>query len=599
MRARADRLRTRGSRRSRRGGSCGTPSRSPSSASTSVFSGRAGSSATSNMPASQAVPVAGAQLAQAAGERPVQRLGVRREVGAGLAEVAGERLGQHHQVGRRRRAAASSSSDGAVLRRVEAGGALHEPHAERVRGLLGRHASSLPATSRRPSRRGARLRAWADRRRPSSGASCSPGAAPSASRAPTRPRWRSAGVTLLEHVLGALAEVPEVVVVGDEVITSRPVTFVREDPPGGGPAAGLLAGLAGFPRPPRHVVVARGGHAAGHDRDRARGCCSSAEEDGALLVDEDGRRQYLCAVYRTEALLAGRAAAGGAARAADAAPGRRAAAGRGAGARRGRPATSTPGTTSPSCASGSAADVARVRKRHMGYVLRTRGSAPKTVNREPARLDRRAVRRARHRGRGGRGADPRPGPRRRAPRGATGCADLHVPAGLRRGRRPTATPSRSSGWRAWPPRSRSAGTSLPTSSSTRTTTKRSRPRSRSRSDATDATTPRRVALMRAVIAPEPGGPEALTVAELPDPEPGPGEVVIDIVASAVNRADTLQRQGFYPPPPGRLRRARAGVLGPDQRRRRRASRATRSATRCARCSPPVGTPRRWPSPPDR
>jgi len=56
--------------------------------------------------------------------------------------------------------------------------------------------------------------------------------------------------------------------------------------------------------------------------------------------------------------------------------------------------------------------------------------------------------------------------------------------------------------------------------------------------------------MRAVTAPEPGGPEALTVTELPDPEPGPGEVVIDVVASAVNRADTLQRQGFYPPPKG-------------------------------------------------
>src|SRR3954468_4051574 len=56
--------------------------------------------------------------------------------------------------------------------------------------------------------------------------------------------------------------------------------------------------------------------------------------------------------------------------------------------------------------------------------------------------------------------------------------------------------------------------------------------------------------MRAVIAPDPGGPEALIVTDLPDPAPAPGEVVIDIVASAVNRADTLQRQGFYPPPPG-------------------------------------------------
>src|SRR3954451_9179132 len=56
--------------------------------------------------------------------------------------------------------------------------------------------------------------------------------------------------------------------------------------------------------------------------------------------------------------------------------------------------------------------------------------------------------------------------------------------------------------------------------------------------------------MRAVTAPDPGGPESLTIVDLPDPEPGPGEVVIDVVASAVNRADTLQRQGYYPPPEG-------------------------------------------------
>jgi putative PIG3 family NAD(P)H quinone oxidoreductase len=56
--------------------------------------------------------------------------------------------------------------------------------------------------------------------------------------------------------------------------------------------------------------------------------------------------------------------------------------------------------------------------------------------------------------------------------------------------------------------------------------------------------------MRAVTAPEPGGPEALVLGEFPDPEPGPGEVVLDVVATAVNRADTMQRQGFYPPPEG-------------------------------------------------
>jgi putative PIG3 family NAD(P)H quinone oxidoreductase len=56
--------------------------------------------------------------------------------------------------------------------------------------------------------------------------------------------------------------------------------------------------------------------------------------------------------------------------------------------------------------------------------------------------------------------------------------------------------------------------------------------------------------MRAVVTTEPGGPEVLTLSELPDPEPGAGEVVIDVAATAVNRADVLQRQGHYPPPPG-------------------------------------------------
>lgn len=56
--------------------------------------------------------------------------------------------------------------------------------------------------------------------------------------------------------------------------------------------------------------------------------------------------------------------------------------------------------------------------------------------------------------------------------------------------------------------------------------------------------------MRAVVVKEPGGLEALDVVDLPDPVAGPGEVVIDVVAAGVNRADVLQRQGHYPPPPG-------------------------------------------------
>jgi putative PIG3 family NAD(P)H quinone oxidoreductase len=54
----------------------------------------------------------------------------------------------------------------------------------------------------------------------------------------------------------------------------------------------------------------------------------------------------------------------------------------------------------------------------------------------------------------------------------------------------------------------------------------------------------------AVTIPQPGGPEALVWSEVPDPAPGPGEVLISVAASAVNRADLLQRAGFYPPPPG-------------------------------------------------
>jgi putative PIG3 family NAD(P)H quinone oxidoreductase len=56
--------------------------------------------------------------------------------------------------------------------------------------------------------------------------------------------------------------------------------------------------------------------------------------------------------------------------------------------------------------------------------------------------------------------------------------------------------------------------------------------------------------MRAVTIREPGGPDVLAVTEQPDPTAGEGEVVLDVAATAVNRADTLQRQGHYPPPPG-------------------------------------------------
>ncbi|MFB7242423.1 NADPH:quinone oxidoreductase [Streptomyces populi] len=56
--------------------------------------------------------------------------------------------------------------------------------------------------------------------------------------------------------------------------------------------------------------------------------------------------------------------------------------------------------------------------------------------------------------------------------------------------------------------------------------------------------------MYAITIPEPGGPEALVWDEVPDPVPAEGEVLVEVVASAVNRADLLQRQGLYNPPSG-------------------------------------------------
>ena len=56
--------------------------------------------------------------------------------------------------------------------------------------------------------------------------------------------------------------------------------------------------------------------------------------------------------------------------------------------------------------------------------------------------------------------------------------------------------------------------------------------------------------MRAVTLPTFGGPDVLTIADLPEPEMGAGDVLIDVVAAGVNHADLAQREGHYPPPPG-------------------------------------------------
>jgi len=55
--------------------------------------------------------------------------------------------------------------------------------------------------------------------------------------------------------------------------------------------------------------------------------------------------------------------------------------------------------------------------------------------------------------------------------------------------------------------------------------------------------------MRAVVLESYGAPDVLTIRTVPDPEPGPEEVLVEIAATALNRADLMQRMGFYPGPP--------------------------------------------------
>ncbi|GAA2481235.1 NAD(P)H-quinone oxidoreductase [Terrabacter carboxydivorans] len=56
--------------------------------------------------------------------------------------------------------------------------------------------------------------------------------------------------------------------------------------------------------------------------------------------------------------------------------------------------------------------------------------------------------------------------------------------------------------------------------------------------------------MRAITIPQPGDADSLVLDEVPDPVAGPGQVLVDVVAAGVNRADVMQRLGHYPPPPG-------------------------------------------------
>ena len=100
-----------------------------------------------------------------------------------------------------------------------------------------------------------------------------------------------AGRTLLEWALDALLDASEVVVVGDPVPTTRPVTFTRESPRYGGPVAALLTGRDALLRAPRTlgVLAVDMPRVTAYTFRRLREAAGG--HDGAFLADRDGRRQ--------------------------------------------------------------------------------------------------------------------------------------------------------------------------------------------------------------------------------------------------------------------------------------------------------------------
>lgn len=111
------------------------------------------------------------------------------------------------------------------------------------------------------------------------------------------------GRTLLEWSIDAFVDADEVVVVGPPVRTARPVTFTREDPPRGGPVAGLLTGVDALLRAPSLVGVLAVDmpHVTMGTMRRLREAATG--RDGAFLVDGDGRRQ-LAGVLSADRLAA-------------------------------------------------------------------------------------------------------------------------------------------------------------------------------------------------------------------------------------------------------------------------------------------------------
>jgi molybdopterin-guanine dinucleotide biosynthesis protein A len=107
------------------------------------------------------------------------------------------------------------------------------------------------------------------------------------------------GESILDRVASAVTDAARVVVVGPRRHTARPVTWCREEPPGGGPVAALAAGLDHITAD-RVVVLA--GDLPFLTPAAVRSLLDAVAGDGALAVDATGRDQLLVGAWRTTAL---------------------------------------------------------------------------------------------------------------------------------------------------------------------------------------------------------------------------------------------------------------------------------------------------------
>jgi molybdopterin-guanine dinucleotide biosynthesis protein A len=107
------------------------------------------------------------------------------------------------------------------------------------------------------------------------------------------------GQTLLDHALAAVEGAAETVVVGPEVVTRRPVTFARELPPGGGPLAGLAAGVEALAGDHERVVVLAVDMPHVGEDTIGRLLAAADVVDAAWLTDAGGRRQLAGVVRRS------------------------------------------------------------------------------------------------------------------------------------------------------------------------------------------------------------------------------------------------------------------------------------------------------------